>query len=139
MVAVIALSLADDDVRVELEPRTCKLCGRATWSFRCRSVEGSDEFRTVVVKELGNGPWGAAGDLLEGAGRVVVLAGENGPLTRDEQLSRPRRYPGAGEATPVQVREVRTSRAAASSDAEKIAGRIVEYGTPVEEANWSML
>ena len=24
-------------------------------------------------------------------------------------------------------------------DAEKIAGRIVEYGTAVEEANWSML
>ena len=43
----------------------------------------------------------------------------------------------AGE--PVQVREARTSRAAASSDAEKIAGRIVEYGTAVEEANWSML
>jgi len=31
------------------------------------------------------------------------------------------------------------SRAAASGDAEKIAGRIVEYGTAVEEANWSML
>ena len=42
-------------------------------------------------------------------------------------------------ARPVHVRAVRTSRAAASSDAEKIAGRIVEYGTPVEEANWSML
>jgi hypothetical protein len=37
------------------------------------------------------------------------------------------------------VREARTSCAAASSDAEKIAGRIVEYGTAVEEANWSML
>jgi hypothetical protein len=42
-------------------------------------------------------------------------------------------------ARPVHVREARTSRAAASSDAEKIAGRIVEYGTAVEEANWSML
>ncbi len=43
-------------------------------------------------------------------------------------------------AMPVQVREARTSRAAASSGAEKkIAGRIVEYGTPVEAANWSML
>ncbi|HEY1909097.1 MAG TPA: hypothetical protein VGG91_23845 [Myxococcaceae bacterium] len=42
-------------------------------------------------------------------------------------------------ARPVQAREARTSRAAASSDAEKIAGRIVECGTPVEEANWSML
>jgi hypothetical protein len=42
-------------------------------------------------------------------------------------------------ARPVQVREARTWRAAASSDAEKIAGRIVEYGTPVEDANWSML
>jgi hypothetical protein len=31
------------------------------------------------------------------------------------------------------------SRDAASSDAEKIAGRIVEYGTAVEAANWSML
>src|SRR5215469_11147617 len=42
-------------------------------------------------------------------------------------------------ARPVQVREARTSGAAASSDAEKIAGRIVEYGTAVDEANWSML
>jgi hypothetical protein len=42
-------------------------------------------------------------------------------------------------ARPVHVREARTTRAAASSDAEKIAGRIVEYGTAVEEANWSML
>jgi hypothetical protein len=42
-------------------------------------------------------------------------------------------------ARPVHVREARTSGAAASSDAEKIAGRIVEYGTAVEEANWSML
>jgi hypothetical protein len=38
-------------------------------------------------------------------------------------------------ARPVQVREARTSDAAASSDAEKIAGRIVEYGTAVEAAN----
>ena len=37
------------------------------------------------------------------------------------------------------MREARTSPAAASSDAEKIAGRIVEYGTAVEAANWSML
>ena len=37
------------------------------------------------------------------------------------------------------MREARTSRAAASSDAEKIAGRIVEYGTAVEAANRSML
>ena len=37
------------------------------------------------------------------------------------------------------MREARTSGAAASSDAEKIAGRIVEYGTAVEAANWSML
>ena len=42
-------------------------------------------------------------------------------------------------ARPVQVREARTSRAEASIDAEKIAGRIVEYGTAIEEANWSML
>jgi hypothetical protein len=42
-------------------------------------------------------------------------------------------------ARPAQVREARTSRAAASSDSEKIAGRIVEYGTAAEEANWSML
>lgn len=32
-------------------------------------------------------------------------------------------------ARPIQVRDARTSRAAASSDAEKIAGRIIEYGT----------
>ena len=37
------------------------------------------------------------------------------------------------------MREARTSGAAASSDMKKIAGRIVEYGTPVEDANWSML
>src|SRR3954454_12078453 len=42
-------------------------------------------------------------------------------------------------ARPVHVREARTSCAAASSDSEKIAGRIVEYGTAVEEADWSML
>jgi hypothetical protein len=35
----------------------------------------------------------------------------------------------------VHVREARTSCAAARSDAEKIAGRIVEYGTAVEVAN----
>jgi hypothetical protein len=35
----------------------------------------------------------------------------------------------------VHVREARTSCAAARSDAEKIAGRIVEYGTAVEAAN----
>jgi hypothetical protein len=40
---------------------------------------------------------------------------------------------------PVQVREARTSLAAVSSDAEKIAARILEYGTAVEEATWSML
>jgi hypothetical protein len=34
---------------------------------------------------------------------------------------------------PVHVREARTSVAASSSDAENIAGRIVEYGTAVEE------
>ena len=39
-------------------------------------ARASDEFRAVVVEELGDGAWGAAGDLLEGAGRVVVLAGE---------------------------------------------------------------
>ena len=37
------------------------------------------------------------------------------------------------------MREARTWGAAASSDAEKIAGRIVEYGTAAEAANWSML
>src|SRR4029079_17725224 len=42
-------------------------------------------------------------------------------------------------ARPVQARDARHARVAASSDAEKIAGRIVEYGTAVEEANWSML
>jgi hypothetical protein len=39
--------------------------------------------------------------------------------------------PGAGGA--------HLGRRGVSSDAEKIAGRIVEYGTVVEEANWSML
>jgi hypothetical protein len=50
------------------------------------------------MEELGHRARGAAGDLLEGVGRVVVLAGEDRPLARDEQLSRPRRYPGGGEA-----------------------------------------
>ena len=52
----------------------------------------------MLVKELGHRARGAAGDLLEGVGRVVVLAGEDRPLARDEQLRRPGRYPGAGEA-----------------------------------------
>ena len=43
----------------------------------------------------------------------------------------------AGEAGP--CRDACTSGAAASSDNWKIAGRIVEYGTAIEEANWSML
>ena len=42
-------------------------------------------------------------------------------------------------ARPVHVREARTSRAAVSSANWKTAGRIVEYGTPVEAANRSML
>src|SRR5215831_2528525 len=61
-------------------------------------ARASEEFRAVVVKELGDWAWGVAGDLLEGAGGVVVLAGEDCPLARDEQLGRPCRYPGAGEA-----------------------------------------
>src|SRR5689334_7015531 len=63
-----------------------------------RTTRASDELRAVDVKELSNWPWRAAGDLLEGVGRVVVLAGEDRPLARDEQLSRPRRDPGVGEA-----------------------------------------
>jgi hypothetical protein len=50
------------------------------------------------VEELGDRARGAAGDLAEGAGRVVVLAGQDRPLPRDKQLSRPGWYPGAGEA-----------------------------------------
>src|ERR1700722_20243976 len=61
-------------------------------------ARASGEFRAVVVKELRDWARGAAGDLLEGAGRVVVLAGQDRPLAGDEQLSRPRRYSGAGEA-----------------------------------------
>jgi len=69
-----------------------------------RAVSGGDdaraskESRAVGVKELGDRAWGAAGDLLESAGGVVVLAGEDRPLAGDEQFSRPGRYPGAGEA-----------------------------------------
>ena len=37
----------------------------------------SDEFRAVLVEELGHRAWRAAGDLVEGVGRVVVLAGED--------------------------------------------------------------
>src|ERR1043166_5833156 len=61
-------------------------------------ARASHEFRAVLVKELGHRAWGAAGDLLKGLGRVVVLAGEDRPLARDEQLSLSRRYPGADEA-----------------------------------------
>jgi hypothetical protein len=50
------------------------------------------------VEELGDWAWWVAGDLLEGAGGVVVLAGEDCPLARDEQFRCPRWYPGAGEA-----------------------------------------
>ena len=66
----------------------------------CRTddARASGEFRAVLVEELGHRARGAAGDLLEGAGRVVVLAGQDRPLACDEQLSRPGRYPGAGEA-----------------------------------------
>src|SRR4029077_15715682 len=192
-------------------------------------ARASEEFRAVLAEELGHRARGASGDLLEGAGGVVVLAGEDRPLARDEQLSRPRRYPGAGEAleelplgrdlegdglaefgrqqferlrprqgdrpgqvvvrapqrrvgehahpglgrvamvdqghaaavgqagpgarcahlTPRGEQRRRaalgegggapTPRPGASSDAEKIAGRIVEYGTAVEAANKSML
>ena len=61
-------------------------------------TRASAELCAVGVEELGDWAWGAAGDLLEGAGGVVVLAGEDRPLARDEQLSLPGRYPGAGEA-----------------------------------------
>jgi len=50
------------------------------------------------VQELGHRPRGVAGDLLEGAGRTVVLAGQDRPLPGDKQLSCPRRYTGADEA-----------------------------------------
>ena len=65
---------------------------------RLDDARASDEFRAVLVKELSHRARGVAGDLLEGAGRVVVLAGEDRPFARDEQLSGPGRYPGAGEA-----------------------------------------
>jgi hypothetical protein len=52
----------------------------------------------VLVEELGHRARCAAGDLGEGAGRVVVLAGQDRPLARDEQLSGPGRYPGADQA-----------------------------------------
>src|SRR6476469_2294159 len=58
----------------------------------------SDELGAVVVQELGEGSRRPAGDLLEGVGRVVVFAGEDRPLARDQQLGRSRRYAGADEA-----------------------------------------
>ena len=57
-----------------------------------------EEFRAVLVKELGQRARGATCDLLEGVGRVVVLAGADRPLARDEQLSRPRGHASADEA-----------------------------------------
>ena len=58
----------------------------------------SDELLAVVAKELVNRAWRAARDLAEAAGRAGVLAGEDRPLARDQQLSLPRRDPGTGEA-----------------------------------------
>jgi hypothetical protein len=49
-----------------------------------RDARVSDEFRAVLVQEVGDGVRRPAGDLLEGVGRVVVLAGEDRPLARDE-------------------------------------------------------
>jgi hypothetical protein len=72
--------------------------GEAAGRDREDDARASGEFRAVVVKELGDWARGAAGDLAEGAGRVVVLAGQDRPLARDEQLGRPGRYPGAAEA-----------------------------------------
>jgi hypothetical protein len=65
---------------------------------RVAETRASDEFRAVVVEELGHRARGAAGDPLEGVGRMVVLASEDRPLARDEQFSRPRRDTGADEA-----------------------------------------
>jgi len=56
-------------------------------------VRASGEVRAVLAEELGYRARGAAGDLGEGAGGVVVLAGQDRPLARDEQLSGPGRYP----------------------------------------------
>src|SRR5258705_7785391 len=46
-------------------------------------ARASGEFRAVLVEELGYRARGAAGDLAEGAGRVVVLAGQDRPLARE--------------------------------------------------------
>ena len=73
--------------------RPCPHLPHRTESRRAGSGEddarASEEFRAVLVEELGHRARGVAGDLLEGAGRVVVLAGEDRPLARDEQLSGP--------------------------------------------------
>ena len=52
----------------------------------------------VLVEVLGQRAREAADDLLEGVGRVVVLAGQDRPLARDEQLGFSDRTPGADEA-----------------------------------------
>ena len=52
----------------------------------------------MLVKELRDRARRAAGDLLEGVGRVVVLAGEDRPFARDEQFSLTCRYPGTDQA-----------------------------------------
>jgi hypothetical protein len=70
---------------------------------------------------------------------VVVLAGANRPFAGVGQLSRARGDFDTRRSRNCRVREARTSGAAASSDSKKIAGRIVEYGTAVEKATWSML
>src|SRR5580700_2219327 len=82
----------------DVTPPDPAACIRARGAGNGWTARASGEFRAVLMKELGHRARGAAGDLLEGAGRVVVLSGEDRPLARDEQLSGPRRYPGAGEA-----------------------------------------
>lgn len=56
----------------------CDYCGHSKPAEG--DARGSGEFRAVLVEELGHRARGAAGDLAEGAGRVVVLTGQDRPL-----------------------------------------------------------
>jgi hypothetical protein len=72
-----------------------------------RDARVSDEFRAVLVQELGDGARRPAGDQLEGIGRVVVLAGEDRPLALMSSSAVP-----AG--TPAPMRRSRNGRSAAT-------------------------
>src|ERR1700709_2682703 len=92
-------STVDETPRARASEVTgCRLrCGQKT---RRRNDERAHirQFISVFAKDRAERARGTARDLLEGVGRVVVLAGEDRPLARNEQISCPCRYPSADHA-----------------------------------------